>query len=124
MTAPGIDQLLLSHSYFNSPLRNARGCDLFNSSRCAHTHTHTDIRASGRHQGMMGRGFFISDWAVPTHSPKDMHTPALGGVSICSPDSSLPVEIRYVPHPGARPKSINAVYVMNGCRCQGNSGVN
>lgn len=33
--------------------------------------THTYRGALGRHQGMMGRGFFIPDWAVPTHSPKD-----------------------------------------------------
>ncbi len=70
------------------------------------------MHTSGRHRGLMGREFFISDWVVPTHSPKDTHTPTVGGVSICLPDSSLPVEIMYISLPGACRKSINGVYSM------------
>lgn len=80
------------------------------------THTHARMYASGQSRGMMGRVFFISDWAVPTHSQRK-HTATVGGVSICSPDS-LPVKMMHNPLAGARPKSINGDSVMNGCCCQ------
>lgn len=49
---------------------------------------------------------------------------ALGGVAICSPDSSLPVEIMRNLQPGACPKSADGVYVMNGSRAQDKHVVN
>lgn len=71
----------------------------------------------------MGGGFFVSDWAVPIQSPQT-HTAALGGVAICSPDSSLPVEIMRNLQPGACPKSAEGVYVMNGSRAQDKHVIN
>lgn len=70
----GIDQLPLSHLYFNSRLQNARVCDLFHSGRHTHEHRPTHTWEASQHQCITERGFFISDWAVRTQSPKDTHS--------------------------------------------------
>lgn len=105
MTAQYIDRLPLSHSDFNSPLPNARGCDLFKSSRCTHKHAHRSIRSVQRYGE---EGIFHVRLGHPCTFPRGhTHTTAVGGFAISLPDSTVPVEIMYYPLPGARPKSIN-----------------
>lgn len=89
-----------------------------------HTYALTLAIASHRHKGMLGRVFIISDWAIPACFPQDTHTKTVVGGNNGSADSSLPLEILNNPLPGARPKSINGIYVMNRCHWQGNSKVN